>query len=82
MNKFFRFYNQNRYMVWIIILSIAAFIALIQILDNFAFTATSIINFEYKSKANTIPEYSKWPRGCLSFHPSRATLGATLGGFL
>jgi len=37
MNKFIRFYNQNRYIVWIIILSIAAFIAVIQILDNFAY---------------------------------------------
>lgn len=37
MNKFVRFYNQNRHMVWIIILSIAAFIAIIQILDNFAY---------------------------------------------
>ncbi|MBQ8044587.1 MAG: hypothetical protein IJ272_10685 [Clostridia bacterium] len=37
MNKFIRFYNQNRYMVWIIILSIAAFIAIIQILDKFAY---------------------------------------------
>lgn len=37
MNNFVRFYNQNRYMVWIIILLIAAFIAIIQILDNFAY---------------------------------------------
>lgn len=37
MNNFVRFYNQNRYMVWIIILSIAAFITIIQILDNFAY---------------------------------------------
>lgn len=37
MNKFIRFYNQNRHIVWIIILSIAAFIAIIQILDNFAY---------------------------------------------
>ena len=37
MNKFIRFYNQNRHIVWIIILSIIAFIAIIQILDNFAY---------------------------------------------
>ena len=37
MNKFVRFYNQHRHIVWIIILSIVAFIAIIQILNNFAY---------------------------------------------
>lgn len=37
MNKFIRFYNQNRYMIWLIVLIIVAIISLIQILDNFAY---------------------------------------------
>lgn len=34
-NKILRFYNQNRYLVWIIILTIVAIISLIYILNNF-----------------------------------------------
>lgn len=58
MNKLIRFYNQNRHMVWVVILSIAAVIALIQLLDNFAYeqniakqnnstTNKSNINYNY-----------------------------------
>lgn len=36
MNRLIRFYNQNRYMVWLVILVLIAIIALIQILNNFA----------------------------------------------
>lgn len=37
MNKLVRFYNQNRHIVWVVILSIAAVIVVIQILDKFAY---------------------------------------------
>lgn len=37
MNKLIRFYNQNRHIVWVVILAVAAFIALIHILDDFAY---------------------------------------------
>ena len=36
MNKIIRFYNQNKYLVWIVILVIIATIAIIQILNTFA----------------------------------------------
>lgn len=36
MNKFIRFYNQNRHMVWIVILVVIAIIVLIQLLNQFA----------------------------------------------
>lgn len=34
-NRLLRFYNQNRYLVWIIIITIIAVIVLLQILNNF-----------------------------------------------
>lgn len=34
MNKLLRFYNNNRYIVWIVVLSIVAIVAIIHILDN------------------------------------------------
>lgn len=37
MNKLIRFYNQNRHIIWLVILSVTAIIALIQILDDFAY---------------------------------------------
>lgn len=37
MNKLVRFYNKNRHMVWVIILSVVAIIVVIQILDKFAY---------------------------------------------
>ena len=34
-NKLLRFYNQNRYLVWIVILTVIAIISLIHILNNY-----------------------------------------------
>lgn len=54
MNKFIRFYNQNRYMVWVVALSIAAFIALIQIFDDFAYEKNKANENINNSNKNTI----------------------------
>lgn len=37
MNKLIRFYNQNRYKIWIAILSVVAIIAIIRVLNNFTY---------------------------------------------
>ena len=37
MNKIIKFYNQNRYMIWIVGLVLVAIITIIQVLDKFAF---------------------------------------------
>lgn len=41
MNRLVRFYNQNRHIIWIVILSIVAIIAIIQILNKFAYIKSS-----------------------------------------
>ena len=57
MNKFIRFYNQNRYIVWIIVLSIVAFIAIIQILDNFLYEE-NIANKNINNSNNSSINYN------------------------
>lgn len=42
MNRLIKFYNQNRYLVWIVVLTLIAIIALIQILNNFVSKENSI----------------------------------------
>lgn len=42
MNRLIKFYNQNRYIIWVVVLMLVAIIALIQILNNFAFKKNSI----------------------------------------
>lgn len=37
MNRLIRFYNQNRYKIWLTILTVIAFIAIIRLLNNFAY---------------------------------------------
>lgn len=44
MNRLIKFYNQNRYIIWIVILVLVAIIALIQILNNFASKKISMDN--------------------------------------
>lgn len=56
MNKLVRFYNQNRHMVWIVILSIIAIISIIQVLDNLAYEKNNanknINNYNNNSSIN------------------------------
>ena len=42
MNRLIKFYNQNRYIIWVVVLMLVEIIALIQILNNFAFKKNSI----------------------------------------
>ena len=42
MNRLIKFYNQNRYLVWIVVLTLIAIIVLIQILNNFVSRENSI----------------------------------------
>lgn len=44
MNRLIKFYNQNRYIIWMAVLIIIAIIALIQILNNFALKRSGIKN--------------------------------------
>lgn len=44
MNRLIKFYNQNRYIIWMAVLIIIAIIALIQILNNFALKRSGLKN--------------------------------------
>ena len=57
MNKLVRFYNQNRYTVWIVILSIVAFIVMIQILNDFAYEQNNA-NIDINSSNNSSINYN------------------------
>ena len=51
-NKLIRFYNQNRHMIWIIVLSVIAVISLIYIVNNYIEKSSSYTN-------NTAEVYNK-----------------------
>lgn len=53
MSKLAKFYNQNRHMVWVIILVIIAIIALIHILNNFAANTNNYYNNTTTNITNT-----------------------------
>ena len=54
MNKLIKFYNQNRYMIWLVVLVLIAIITIIQILDKFAYEK----NLEEENNKNIINESS------------------------
>lgn len=54
MNKLIKLYNQNRYMIWIVVLTLIAIIALIQILNNFTLERKNAQNNQNTIIANTI----------------------------
>lgn len=53
MNRLIRFYNQNRYMIWIVVLTTAGIIALLQILNKFAYEKNISNNVNGASIINT-----------------------------
>ena len=57
-NKLLRFYNQNRYLVWIVVLTIVAVIILIHVLNNFL-EEKDIEEYGNSGNENTINKQDK-----------------------
>ena len=53
MNRLIKYYNQNRYIIWLVILILVAIIGLIQILNNFASEKISMDNTVTQDKVET-----------------------------
>ncbi|MBO5413047.1 MAG: hypothetical protein J6A29_01855 [Clostridia bacterium] len=54
MNRLIKYYNQNRYMIWLVVLILIAIIALIQILNNFTLERKNAQNNQNTIIANNI----------------------------